>query len=235
MFHSLPGSPVMTECLPCFSSWGLEWPRQSRCPGRFVRWVIFWQQTNTAYPRLQKLTDESVSSCSRISPLPICACTVSWDFTNSWVIFTTDQRIKGIFTKVTLSQCWHLGSEHYKRVCGRWWKPEDHPGTHEILKIWWPKQDERHAHTNWHGNVGGGNLPGVARDEELQATNGCWERNSLGLFCFFLIFPLGNNLLIETALKLMYIEATPNDSVDCVCWGGGVFRKGLEVEREWGA
>lgn len=51
-----------------------------------------------------------------------------------------------------------------------------------------------------------------------------------GFFAFF-IFPLGNNLLTESALKLMYIEATPNDSVVCVCWGGGVFRKGLEVGR----
>lgn len=60
------------------------------------------------------------------------------------------------------------------------------------------------------------------------------ERGTISLGLFF--FPLGNDLLTKSALKLMYIEAIPTDSVVCVCvLGGGVFKKGLEVEREWGA
>lgn len=45
-------------------------------------------------------------------------------------------------------------------------------------------------------------------------------RGTVWDFFAFIFFPLGNNFVTESALKLMYIEATPNDSVVCVCWGG---------------
>lgn len=45
---------------------------------------------------------------------------------------------------------------------------------------------------------------------------------SLGLFFFF---PLGNDHLTESALKLTYIEAITTDSVVCVCVGGWSVQK----------
>lgn len=51
------------------------------------------------------------------------------------------------------------------------------------------------------------------------------ERGTVWNFFAFFFFPLGNNFLTESALKLMYKEATPNDSVVCVCWGGWSVQK----------
>lgn len=63
------------------------------------------------------------------------------------------------------------------------------------------------------------------------------ERGTVWGFFAFFIFPLGNNLLTKSALKLMYIEATPNDSVVCVCWGVECSEKVLKLrgggEHEW--